>query len=89
MTDARKVFMHRLKESCLQRFKENLHLPFLNVPMHLKKKIIHDMEIEFEIGWSAKKIKKTNDSKLQEISLQPNEKDKRNSSRAKEQKKAN
>ena len=37
----------------------------------------------------SKADKKTNDSKLQEISLQPNEKDKRNSSWDKEEKKFN
>jgi hypothetical protein len=58
MTDVGKVFMHRLKESCLQHFKENLHLPFSKIPMHLQKEVIHDMETEFGTGWSVKKIKK-------------------------------
>ena len=58
MTDVGKVFVSRLKVSCLQQFKEHLHLPFSKIPMHLQKAIIHDMETEFSTGWSAKKIKK-------------------------------
>ena len=58
MIDARKVFVHRLKVSCLQRFKEHSHLPFSKIPMHLQKVVIHDMETEFGRGWSVKKIKK-------------------------------
>ena len=58
MTDAGKVFVSRLKVPCLQWFKEHLHLPFSKIPMHLQKEVIHDMETEFGIGWSVKKIKK-------------------------------
>ena len=58
MTDAGKVFVTRLKVSCLQQFKEHLHLPFSKIPMHLQKVVIHDMETEFVTAWSVKKIKK-------------------------------
>lgn len=58
MMDVRKVFKHRLKESCLQCFKENIHLPFSKIPLHLQKVVIHDMETEFGTGWSVKKVKK-------------------------------
>jgi hypothetical protein len=58
MTDVGKVFMCRLKESCLQCFKEHLHLPFLKIPLHLQKEVINDMETEFGTGWSVKQIKK-------------------------------
>jgi hypothetical protein len=58
MTDDGKVFMHRLKESRLQRFKENLHLPLFKIPLHLQKEVINDMEAEFGTDWSIKKIKK-------------------------------
>jgi hypothetical protein len=39
MTDVGKVFMRRLNESCLQCFKEHLHIPFPKIPMHLQKAI--------------------------------------------------
>jgi hypothetical protein len=58
MTYSEKVFMHRLKESCIQHFKEHLHLPFSKILVHLKKKVINVMETEFGIGWSVKQIKK-------------------------------
>ena len=58
MTDAGKVFVSRLKVSCLQPFKEHLHLPFSKIPMYLQKAVIHDMETEFGTGWSVKKMKK-------------------------------
>jgi hypothetical protein len=67
MTNVGKVCMNRLKESFLQRFKENIHLPFLNIPMNLQKYVIHDMETEFGTGWSVKK--KKHDSKLQELGI--------------------
>jgi hypothetical protein len=54
MIDVGKVFMHRLKESCLQCFKENIHLPFSKIPVHLQKEVIHDIENEFGIGWLVK-----------------------------------
>ena len=57
MTDVGKVFVSRLKVSCLQRFKEHLHLPFSKIPMQLQKAVIHDMETKFGTGWSFKKIK--------------------------------
>ena len=50
MTDVGKVFVSRLKVSCLQRFKEHLHFPFSKIPMHLEKAVIHDMETEFGTG---------------------------------------
>jgi hypothetical protein len=50
MADAGKVFFSRLKVSCLQRFKEHLHLPFSKIPMHLQKVVIHDVETKFGIG---------------------------------------
>jgi hypothetical protein len=58
MSYARKVFLNRLKESCLKWFKYHLHLLFSKIPMHLHKVVIHDMESEFGIGWSVKKLKK-------------------------------
>ena len=58
MTDDGKVFKNRLKESCLQRFKEHLDLPFSKIPMHLQKAVIHDLETEFGIDWSVKQVKK-------------------------------
>jgi hypothetical protein len=58
MSDVGKVFVNRLKESCLQRFKDHLHLSFSKIPMHLHKAVIHDMESEFGIGWSVKKVKR-------------------------------
>ena len=54
MTDDGKVFMHSLKESFLQHFKENLHLPFSKIPLHLQKLVINDMETEFGTGWLVK-----------------------------------
>ena len=57
MSYTRKIFLSRLKESCFQRFKDNLHLSFSKIPLHLQKAVIHDMEIEFGIGWSIKKGK--------------------------------
>ena len=57
MTNARKMFVSGLKESCLQWFKEHLHLPFSMIPMHLQKAVIHDMETKFGTSWSVKKIK--------------------------------
>ena len=50
--------MSRLKESCLQQFKDHLHMTFSKIPMHLQKAVIHDMETEFGTGLSVKKIKK-------------------------------
>jgi hypothetical protein len=58
MSDARKVFVNRLKESCLQWFKDHLHFSFSKIPMHLHKVVIHDMESEFGVGWSVKKVKR-------------------------------
>jgi hypothetical protein len=58
MSDAEKVFLNRMKESCLQRFKDHLHFPFSKIPMHMHKVVIHDMESEFGIGWSVKKVKR-------------------------------
>jgi len=55
-TDAGKMFVNRLKESCLQGFKDHLHFPFSKIPMHLQKVVIHDMETEFGTGWSVNKI---------------------------------
>lgn len=37
MADAGNMFVSRLKVSCLQRFKEHLHLPFSKIPLHLEK----------------------------------------------------
>jgi hypothetical protein len=67
MSDAGKVFVNRLKESCFQWFKDHLHLPSSKIPMHLHKTVIQDMEFEFDVGWSVKKGEKANVSKLQEI----------------------
>jgi hypothetical protein len=58
MKNVEKVFMCRLKESCLQCFKDHRHLPFSKIPMHLQKEVIDDMDTEFGTGWSLKKIKK-------------------------------
>jgi len=55
---AGKVFVNRLKESCLQKFKDNLHFSFSKIPMHLQKVVIHDMEYEFGVGWSVKRVKR-------------------------------
>jgi hypothetical protein len=58
MSDTEKVFLNRLKESCLQRFKDHLHFFFSKIPMHMHKVVIHDMESKFGIGWSVKKVKR-------------------------------
>ena len=52
------TFMDRLREACFQRFRDHLHLPFLNIPLHLKKMVIQDMETEFGEGWSVRKVQK-------------------------------
>ena len=55
MTDTGKVFKPRMNGSCLQCFKEHLHLPLLNIPMHLQKVVIHQMVTEFGIGCNLTK----------------------------------
>ena len=49
--------MNRLRESCLQRFRDHLHLTFSKIPLHLKNMVIQDMENEFGAGWSVTKVK--------------------------------
>lgn len=56
-TDAGKQFLNRLKDSCLQRFRDHLHLTFSKIPLHLKKMVVQDIENEFGTGWSVKKTK--------------------------------
>ena len=56
-TEAGKQFLNRLKDSCLQRFRDHLHLTFSKIPLHLKKMVVQDIENEFGTGWSVKKIK--------------------------------
>ena len=51
-------FMGRLREACFQRFRDHLHLPFLKIPLHLKKMVIQHMETEFGVGWSVRKVQK-------------------------------
>lgn len=58
MTDVGKVFNRRLKEPCLQCFKQNLHLLVSKIPMHLQEEVIDDMDTKFGTGWSIKKVKK-------------------------------
>jgi hypothetical protein len=58
MLDLGKVFVNRLKESCLQWLKYHLHFLFSKIPMHLQKVVIHDMDYEFGVGWSVKKVKR-------------------------------
>jgi hypothetical protein len=58
ISNVRKVFVNRLKESCLQWFKDHLHFPFSKIPMHLQKAVIHDMKTKFGIGWSVNNKKK-------------------------------
>ena len=52
------TFMDRLREACFQIFRDHLHLPFLNIPLHLKKMVIQDMETDFREGWSVRKVQK-------------------------------
>ena len=54
--DSGKFFVKRFKESCLQLVKDHLHFTFSKIPMHLQKAIIHDMDTEFGVGWSIKKV---------------------------------
>ena len=56
-TYAGKTFMNRLRESCLQRFRDHLHLTFSKIPLHLKNMVIQDMESEFGAGWLVMKVK--------------------------------
>ena len=48
--DVGKVFVNGLKDSFLKFLKDHLHLSFSNIPMHLQKLVIHDMEIEIDVG---------------------------------------
>ena len=65
----------------------SLHVPFSKIPMHLQKAVIHDMESKFGVGWSVKKIKKTNVLELQEIQVQSNKEDQKSPAQEKAQKK--
>jgi len=85
MIYVRKVFKHRLKESCLQHFKEHSYLPFSNIPMHLQKEFIHDIETKFGIGWLVKQVKKRMTQNCMRFRCNQMKKDKINSSRAKNQ----
>ena len=43
-TSAGTKFMDRLRKACFQIFRDHLHLPFLKIPLHLKKMVIQDIE---------------------------------------------
>jgi hypothetical protein len=57
MSDVGKIFLNRLKESCLQQFKDHLHFPFSKISLHLQKAVIHNMRTKFGVGMPVKKVK--------------------------------
>ena len=47
-----------MREACFQIFRDHLHIPFLKIPLHLKKMVIQDIETKFREGWLVRKVQK-------------------------------